>query len=160
MTDWNLLQRVADIGASKFKRHWLHEDLRQEILWDLWRKTEADPDIDRPLLVWYARSQAYRHYNALVGDPRSKRGKRALRDLTDSYDRVPGLQERVEELAVEDATTVTVSDELGLEGPEAQVADMLAQGMLKSDIAAHLGTSRTQITRFCKKLAEQLDGDR
>lgn len=157
MTDWNLLQRFADIGASKFKRHWLYEDLRQEILFDLWRKVDADPNIDRPLLVWYARSQAYRHFNKLVGDPRSKWGRRQLAKDTGSYDGNVDLQERVAGLGAADPDPISVSQQYGLDGREAVVADLLSQGVLKSDIAELLGTSRTIITRVCKKLAERVE---
>ena len=158
MTDWNMLQRFADIGASTFARHHLYEDIRQEILFDLWLKVRKEPDIDRPLLVWYAKTQAYRHFNAIEGDPRSKRGRRALRKNTSSYDAKVDLQERIEQLGKHDTYAVPVSEQLGLEGREAKVADMLSHGMLKTDIADRMGLTRTQITRVCKKLAVILGG--
>ena len=152
--DWELINKFADIGTARFKKHWLHEDIRQEVMYDLWRKLETEPDIDHPLLVWFAKMQATRHYNTMVGDPRSKEGKRKLQENTTSYDGDAVSQDHVASLGTTDTTTLPVAEQYGLEGELAFIANHLAAGTLKSEIAELLGTHRVRVTRACRKLAQ------
>jgi DNA-binding CsgD family transcriptional regulator len=148
--DADEIVRLARIATARYRRHPWADEIQQEVAVYLWSQHKRR-DYERAGLVWLGRLYAHRAANNILGDPRSKRGRRALEESTfNTHDFSWGLP------PIEDVQTISVSDQFGLTGQQAVCADMLAAGAEKKEVAVRLGCSAAQVTRICKAVARRV----
>lgn len=146
MTDWDSVEVVASRACGPFRRAFDHEDLLQEARLVAWQQR----DTPQGLAVTIARRRVIDRMRAADGR-RPERRPRIERMPLHGTDE--GSRLDLAWSAVDDVDPVL---ELGLSGRDAVIAEGLAAGTPRQDIAEDVGVSPGRVTQLVAKLREKV----